>query len=177
MFDSSKRNSFSRSKVILAVAACIATTGSFAANPEPVVVNVLFVTPITITEVAAMDFGLINQALNLEDITLSTGAGISGTGAALAIGGTPAAADVTVTATAGSGVDISIGSIVSGTGYALGSFTCKWDVLAELPCSTAVAGGDVGASQTLLIGATITGDNLATDGAANGSFEVTVAYQ
>jgi hypothetical protein len=156
----------------------IATTVQ--ADTQSVTVNVTFVVPVSITKSADMSFGLIDEILNLEVITLDTADGISGTGSALQFGLAAEAADLRVTADAGDGITISIGSIVNGTGYALSAFTCKWAGLAEASCATPlnIAGGNVdGSAQILLIGATLSGDNAAVVGAANGSFVATVVYQ
>ena len=150
-------------------------TGADAANPEPVTVGMDFVDPITITENGSLRFGLLDQALNTETIIIAPNSSVSGTGTGLILGGTQAAASLTVTASASQTLTILIDTIVSGTGYALSAFVCNYNSGTDTACNsytpTSVA------SATLLIGATLTGDNLAVAGAANGSFNVTVAYQ
>ncbi len=146
-----------------------------AANPEPVTVGMSFLDPVTITEVNALQYGILDQTLNTETIIIAPNSTVSGTGTALILGGTQAAANLTVTATASQTLTILVDSIVNGTGYALSAFVCKYNNGTDTACNsytpTSVA------SATLLVGATLTGDNLAVAGAANGSFNVTVAYQ
>ena len=150
-------------------------TGADANNPESVTVGMNFLDPVTITEVNALQYGILDQTLNTETIIIAPNSAVSGTGTALILGGTQAAANLTVTATASQTLTILVDSIVNGTGYALSAFVCKYNNGTDTACNsytpTSVA------SATLLVGATLTGDNLAVAGAANGSFNVTVAYQ
>jgi len=151
------------------------TTGANAANPENVVAQVTFANPVTITEVNSLQFGIIDVALNLETITIGTDDSVGGTGAALVIGGTKAAAELTIAAEASQVLTILVDTIVPFTGYTLGSFVCNYNTGTDTACNiytpTAVA------SAPLLIGATITGTNSALAGPADGSFNVTLAYQ
>jgi hypothetical protein len=123
----------------------------------------------------ALQYGILDQTLNTETIIIAPNSSVSGTGTALILGGTQAAANLTVTATASQTLTILVDSIVNGTGYALSAFVCNYNSGTDTACNsytpTSVA------SATLLIGATLTGDNLAVAGAADGSFNVTVAYQ
>ncbi len=150
-------------------------TSADAANPEPVTVGMDFVDLITITETAALRYGIIDQALNLETIIIAPDSSESGTGTSLLLGGTRGAASLTVTASASLTLTILVDAIFPGTGYALSAFVCKYNNGTDTACNsytpTSVA------SATLLIGATLTGDNTAVPGAADGSFNVTVAYQ
>ncbi len=152
-------------------------TAAYAAV-ESVTAEVTFAGPISMVAVNQLQFGVIDEALNLEVITIDTADGVSGTGLPLMIQGTPLAADLTITATAGPTLSILVDAIVPGAGYTLTVFRCKYAAEAEADCDvggyTATA---VGASATLKIGATLTGDNTATAGNADGSFNVTVVYQ
>ena len=146
-----------------------------AANPEPVTVGMNFLDPVTITEVNALQYGILDQTLNTETIIIAPNSMVSGTGTALILGGTRAAANLTVTATASQTLTILVDGIVNGTGYALTAFVCKYNNGTDTACNSYTPTSI--ASATLLIGATLTGDNLAVAGVANGSFNVTVAYQ
>jgi len=159
-----------------AVIGVILAAGANAANPESVVAQVTFANPITITEVNSLQWGTLDVNLNLETIIIGTDSAVSGTGTALVIGATPAAANVTVGATA-AGITILVDTIVSGAGYSLGTFMCDYNGGTVTACDGAGYAETAVASATLLIGATLTGDNTAGVGAANGSFEVTVTYQ
>ena len=150
-------------------------TGADANNPEPVTVGMDFVDPVTITEIGSLRYGVLDQVLNTETIIIAPNSSVSGTGTGLILGGTQAAANLTVTASASLTLTILIDTIVDGTGYALSAFVCKYNGGTDTACNsltpTAVA------SAPLLIGATLTGDNLAVPGPANGSFNVTILYQ
>jgi len=142
---------------------------------ENVVAQVTFADPVTIVEVNSLQYGIIDHVLNTETIIIGTDDSVGGTGAALVIGGTQAAAELTVDAEVSQVLTILIGSIVDGTGYALSAFVCSYNGGADTPCNTLLPTAI--ASAPLLIGATITGDNLAVPGTANGSFDVTILYQ
>ena len=68
-----------------------------------------------------------------------------------------------------------VDTIINNTGYALSAFVCNYNGGADTACNSLTQAS--AASATLLIGATLTGDNLATPGVRNGSFNITVAYQ
>lgn len=149
----------------------------FAANPEPVVAEVEFVDPITITEVTALRYGFLDANLaNAETVVIATNSAVTDAGGNI-LGGTQAAANVAVTATAAQAITILVDTVVDGTGYALGTFLCAYDGGTITACDGAGYSETSVASATLLIGATLTGDGLAAVGVANGSFNVTVSYQ
>jgi len=150
-------------------------TGVDAANPETVSVDVTFVAAITIVEDSALLFGLIDEALNTETITIATNDGLTD-GGGMVIGGLQRAADLTITATGGVSMNIAIGGITPNTGYTLATFMCDY----ELGTITACDGGGYTvtsvADGALRVGVTLTGNNLAVPGVSNGSFTVTVSY-
>lgn len=147
-----------------------------AANPETVTAQVTFADPVTITTNNALQYGVIDQVLNTETITIAPDSSTSGTGTGLILGGTQAAASLDVSSTSGNTLTILIDNIVNGTGYALSAFVCNYDAGTDTACNSYTP-SSTGANKTLLIGATLTGDNNAVPGAANGSFNVTIAYQ
>jgi len=160
------------------VAGILSFSATFAANPEPVVVEVQFVDPITITEVNALQFGLLDSNLaNLETVVISPASGLTDTGGNV-LGGTQAAAEVTVTATGSLAITIDVTETSEGTGYALGTYLCSYDGGADTACeggygATSAAGG----TAALFIGVTLTGDGLSVVGLANGGLNVTISYQ
>ncbi len=149
-------------------------TGVDAANPETVVVEVTFVAAITIVEDNALQFGLLDEALNLEVITIATDDGLTDLGG-MVIGGLQRAADLTITATTGVSMNIAIVGTAN-TGYTLATFLCDY----QLGTITACDGGGYTvtsvATGALRVGVTLTGDNSAVPGVSNGSFTVTVSY-
>ena len=70
------------------------------ATLEVATAEVTFAGPISILAVNQLQFGVIDEALNLDVITINTADGVSGDGVPLMIQGTPLAADLTITATA-----------------------------------------------------------------------------
>ena len=157
----------------LAVAASVLVASQTFAATENVTAEVQFVSPVAIVENNALQFGLLDAGLaNAETVVIATDGSVTDA-ASNVLGGTQAAADLTVTATAGQSINISISSIVNGTGYALGSFTCDYDGNGSGACGSATSV----ASATLNIGATLTGDGTAVAGTANGSFDVVIDYQ
>ncbi len=151
---------------------------TFAANPESVVAEVEFVAPITITETNALQFGLLDVNLaNAETVVIGSDSAVTDA-ASRVLGGTQAAASLTVGATATQSISILVDNIADGTGYALSAFQCDYNAGASAgACSASSLSATSIASGTLLVGATLTGDGLAAAGAQNGSFDVTVSYQ
>ncbi len=154
-----------------------ATNIAGAANPENVTAEVTFVAPITITENGALRFGLLDANLaNTETVAISTSSAVTDS-ASRVVGGTQAAANLTVAATASQSITILVDNVTNGTGYALGSFVCSYNGGSSAACGGSGLSATSAASATLLIGATLTGNGLSSAGAANGSFDVTVSYQ
>lgn len=166
--------------VFACAAAGMLVAGSvYAANPEPVTVEVEFVAPVTITETNALQYGLLDVTMaNLETVVIAPGGGVTDAAGNI-LGGTQAPATFTVTATGSQAIDILVDNIVANTGYSLGGFNCIYDGGASTGCdgggysTTSAAAG----SATLEVGATLTGDGAAAAGAQNGSFDVTISYQ
>ncbi len=146
-----------------------------AANPESVSVNVTFVDTVAIDEVNPLSFGLLDaNMLNAETVVISPDDTLTDA-QNNRLGGTAEAAEVTVTASAGQAITISIDNISSGTHYTLANPTCKYDTQSAGACTsqsqTSVATG------ALLIGMTLTRNSTSmTTGVDNGSFDVNVTY-
>ena len=169
---------FYKGAVLSILAGLLPLSNSHAANPESVVAQVAFVAPITVTEVSALQYGLISTAMVSGNTVIVPPTGAYTDATARVIGGTQAAANLTVTATASEALTVLVDNIVDGTGYALSAFQCKYDTDAAGNCDGAGLSVAVSsASVTLLVGATMTGDGLQSSGDADGSFDVTVSYQ
>ncbi|MEX2495459.1 MAG: DUF4402 domain-containing protein [Woeseia sp.] len=167
-----------RAAVAFAVGSLLIMSNAGAANPESVTAEVEFVDPITITEVNALQFGLLDQNLaDLETVVIGTNSAVTDA-AGRVQGGTQSAANLTVGATDAQAITILVDNVSNGTGYALSAFKCDYNTAASSgACDGSGLSATSGATATLLIGATLTGDGLAAIGAANGSFDVTVTYQ
>lgn len=144
---------------------------------ENVQAEVTFVDAITVTEDSPMQFGLIDEALNTETIIIAPDDTVTGDGTGFLVGGVRRAADLTIGATSGVAINILIDAVVNGTGYALTSFICDYQAGADLSCDGAGMNVTSVSSGALRVGVTLTGDNLAVAGNADGSFDVTVIYQ
>jgi hypothetical protein len=157
---------------------CLTFTASVnAANPESVVAEVEFVAPVTITENNPLQFGLLDvNMINLESIVIAPNGAVADPASRI-LGGTQAAANLTVTATASEAITILVDNIVANTGYSLSGFTCNYNSGADTACDGAGYPETSAASATMTVGATLTGNGLAVPGVFNGSFDVTVTYQ
>ena len=172
-----------QSKGFLAVVGCALAGFLFAGsanalNPEPVVAEVEWVAPVTITETNALQFGLLDvNMLNAQTVVINTDSSYLDANGNVA-GGAKAAAALTVGAEAGRTIDILVDTIIPNTGYTLINFVCNYNTVGpDTACSGASYPETAVASATLLVGATLQGDGAAVAGAANGSFNVTITYQ
>ena len=153
-------------------------TSAWALNPEPVTVEVEFVDPITITETNALQFGLLDVGLGGAEVVIIAPDGGLTDLASNVLGGTQAAAALTVAATAGLPINILVDNILPNTGYTLGTVICDYDGGADLACDgTGLNVASSVASAVLRVGVTLFGTGGAGAGTFNGSFDVTVIYQ
>ena len=146
---------------------------------ETVTAEVEFATPVSIAPVNQLQFGILDVGLlGSESITIAPDDTVTGDTGRVT-GGTQAAADLTITATALVTLTIVVGNIVNNTGYTLGTFMCNYDGAgSDTACDGAgYTDSAAGATGTLLIGATLSGTGGAGAGTFNGSFDVTVLYQ
>ncbi len=142
-----------------------------------VTAEVEFATPVSIGAVTALQFGVLDVGLlSTESIIIAPDSTVTGDTVRIA-GGTQAAADLTIDATAGPTLSILVDNIVNaGTGYTLGTFVCNYNGGTDTACNS--YNPTLIASASLLIGATLTGTVVgAVVGTFNGSFDVTVLYQ
>ncbi len=175
------RNIWVRSLLVVfgsAVIGLIPAIVADAANPEPVTVGMSFLDPVTITENESLRFGLLDVNMaNLETVVIAPNDFLTDAGGNV-LGGTQAAADLTVTATASQSITILVDNVSTATGYSLENWMCNYDAAGS--DSTCDGGGyseTSVASATLLIGATLKGNGNAVAGADDSTFDVTVTYQ
>ncbi len=149
-----------------------------AANPESVTVDMAFLDPVTITENESLRFGLLDVNMaNLETVVIAPDDSLTDAGGNV-LGGTQAAADLTVTATASQSITILVDNVGTATGYALATWMCNYDAAgSNSACDGAGYSETSVASAVLLVGATLTGNGNAVAGADNSTFDVTVTYQ
>jgi len=149
-----------------------------AANPESVTVDMAFLDPVTITENESLRFGLLDVNMaNLETVVIAPNDFLTDAGGNV-LGGTQAAADLTVTATASQSITILVDNVGTATGYTLGTWMCNYDAAgSNSACDGAGYSETSATSAVLLIGVTLTGNGAAVAGADNTTFDVTVTYQ
>ncbi len=155
-------------------------TGADANNPEPVTVDMTFVDPITITENESLRFGLLDVAMaNLETVVIAPNDGLTDAGGNV-LGGTQAAADLTVAASTLMSITILVDNVSPATGYTLGTWMCNYNTGTDTPCDGAGYSETTPAASTtatLLVGVTLTGNGSAVAGNDDSTFDVTVTYQ
>ena len=151
-----------------------------AANPESVTVDMAFLDPVTITENESLRFGLLDVNMaNLETVVIAPNDSLTDAGGNV-LGGTQAAADLTVAASASQSITISVGNVSTATNYALGTWRCNYNGAgSDSDCFGGYSETTPAASTTatLLIGVTLTGNGTGTAGVDNSTFDVTVTYQ
>jgi len=156
----------------------IFAAGAYAANPEPVVVGVEFVAPLTITETTNLEFGLVDTNLAaLETIVIAPGGGVTDAAGRL-IGAIPrTAATFTTRAAANKAITIQVTSPSAGAFYTLGTWTCDYDGGTIGDCGAGISETSAaGAAIVVRVGVTLTGLGGATETADDGSFELTITY-
>ena len=149
-----------------------------AANPESVTVDMSFLDPVTITEVNPLQFGLLDVGMaNNRKVTIAPDSTVTDQ-FGYVLGGTQAAANLTVTATASQAITILVDNVSSANGYALGTWQCNYNNAgSDSACDGSGYSETSVTSATLLIGATLTANGSATVGTDNSTFDVTVSYQ
>ncbi len=148
-----------------------------AANPEPVTVDMTFMDPITITEINPLQFGLLDvNMLNNERVRVRPNGSVQDNDNNI-LGGTQAAAILTITAEAGSTINIDAGNAGTATGYVLRRFRCRYNgATSDSNCNAGYTATAV-ASATFLVGGDVRGNGNAVAGADNTTFDVTITYQ
>ena len=149
-----------------------------AANPESVTVDMAFLDPVTITENESLRFGLLDVNMgNNQKVVIAPDDSVTDTQNNV-VGGTQAAAELTVTATVSKSITILVDNVSSATGYVLEKWTCNYNNAgSDSDCDGGGYSETSATSATLLIGATLKGNGNAVAGADNSTFDVTVTYQ
>ena len=149
-----------------------------AANPEPIVVQVAFVAPITITETNPLEFGALDVAMGLTEQVIIAPDGSLTDLSGNVIGGVQAAARANVVATPGRAINILVDAVTTGTGYFLTAWTCDYDAGADGACDGAgLSETSVAGSIEVRVGVTLESDIAPVAGDQDGSFNLTVAYE
>lgn len=172
--------SIKRALVVAAVATPLAVS---AATTETMTATATYVAPITVTGTSDLRFGYIDTAITTNNTAVISTADARTAAQGLGDSAAYGAAAATVTATAGESISIDINNLnYSGNAeYTLGTFKCTYNGGAETDCddgdSMTVAGGDVIASATVKVGATLTQTAAsAAAGTHTATFDLVVAY-
>jgi len=154
-------------------------TGASAANPEQVPVEVEWVAPVAITENNALQFGKLDVGTAAsETVTINTDDTYAESSANTVVGGTQAAADLTITVPASTAITMLVDNIGVGTYYTVGTFLCSYEGGADTACDSEYnLTSAAAASGVVEIGATLTVVGTPTAVVDNTTFDVTVTYQ
>ncbi len=149
-----------------------------AANPEPIVVQVAFVAPITITETNPLEFGALDVAMGIgEQVIIGPDNSLTDL-AANVIGGVQAAATANVVATPGRAINILVDTVTDGAGYFLTAWMCDYDLGADGACDGAgLSETSAAGIRVVRVGVTLESDVAPVAGDQDGSFNLTVAYE
>jgi hypothetical protein len=150
-----------------------------AANPEPVTAEVTFATAITIVENNPLQIGVLDVGMAVSDtVTINTDDTWSES-ASNVIGGTQAAADLTITATASTGITILADNVQNATYYTLGTWLCSYAGGADTACGGTGydVTSDASGSAVVEVGVTLTALGGAVAGNDDATFDITVTYQ
>ena len=158
------------------------TIGVNAANPEQVPVQVTFIAPIAIGEDNPLQFGLLDVAMaDTNTVTINTDDSYSESPANTVVGGTQAAAQLTITVANTTGISILVDNVAAATYYALSTWLCSYEGAADVACDVAypvTSSATSSTGDTLEIGALLTKNSTpATPVSDDTTFDVTVIYQ
>jgi len=151
----------------IALLSMVATPAAFAANPEPFDVTIKIREPITITENAFLDFGVIDVPAALTTYTVAAAA----TGHSAGTGAN--AADFTVTGESGYAADVSVTSPVSAT---VGATTLNFNLQLASGTATDVI-NFAGSPITVYVGGAVDVPAGADAGTYTTTSQISVVYQ
>jgi hypothetical protein len=157
------------------------TMSASAANPEQVPVEVEWVAPVAIAEDNPLQFGMLDIATAAgQTVTINTDDSYSELTANTVVGGTQAAAEITITVPDGTGISILVDNVAAATFYTLGTWMCSYAGAVAVACDSAypiVSSGSSSSGDTVEIGATLTTVGGASVSVDDTTFDVTVIYQ
>ncbi len=153
------------------------STVTYAVNPEPVVVGVEFVAPITIGEVTNLEFGLLDLNMIVsETVVIAPGGGVTDA-AGRVVGGTQTAATFNTQAAALKAITVQVTLPVAGANYTLGTWRCDYNLGTEGDCLAGISETSAaGPGIEVRVGVTLTGLGGAAEVVDDGSFDLTIVY-
>lgn len=170
-----------RTIALLSSASILIGIGSAYAATQTVTAHIKFVTDITVTENKYPDFGDVVAGV-ADTYTLSTAGAVTAAGSGKWEGGTSQAGNYTITASAGTPMEMYVGTYTAGTnGTTAANAICNYNAAGDAACGTSGSPDLIAspvASATLLIGLDATTLATSTDGQTdNPSFDLHVVYQ
>lgn len=155
--------------VTIAVSAVMFPAGPAATASKTIPVRVTFVDVVAISQDNDVQFGSADQNLaDFESVTVTPDS---------IEGGAQIAASLSITSSPWKPITILVNTILLGPDHEPATFFCKYGAGKETACDGAGYSETTVESATLLVSKTLAGDGAAVSGMANGSFNVTVAYQ
>lgn len=157
-------------------AAFLTLSQDASAVTQSVTANIAFDNAITLTKNADINFGIV-KAATADTYTITTaGVVTAGGGAGNILGGTPAAANITIAGSATQTVAISAGSYTANNGVTPSAATCAYNGGGSAACSL-TAQAAPGAGKTLLVGVQVAASGAQAAGtSAAPTFVITVVY-
>jgi len=168
----------SKKYLALGLLGSVLVSGSAYAATVGVNATIRFLTALTLTQTATMNFGQVTPDTGVLAIT-PAGVLTKTSGDVVIIGGTPAAAVVNITGDAASTISYQVTGFTDSANVTLSAATCSYDGGAAGDCTTGpVAGAALGAGgKNLAIGATATINSAPASGATETpSLTLTVLY-
>jgi hypothetical protein len=153
------------------------STVTYAENPEPVVVGVEFVAPISIDEVTNLEFGLVDIGMLVgETIVIAPAGGVIDSDGNL-VGAVPrTAATFDTQAPANKSITVQVTPVSDGAFYDLTLWTCDYNGASEGDCGTGISVTSVEGGAVVRVGVTLTGVGGATETVDDGLFNLTITY-
>jgi len=162
------------SKILLCLGALLATTSAYAAT-QSLTATARFVTPLTLTKIKDLDFGVL-MPKRAATYTLNT-AGVVSTNTGLILSGPSQAGEMLIKGKSNQTIDINAGNFGTNQGVSIIAVRCKYDVAAEANCNMTNQPAPGAAGKTLLIGARIlVNGTQAPSVVAVPTFDITVNY-
>ena len=164
--------------VVFGLVALLGTQNAFSSNPQQVIANIRFDTPLTVTKNADIDFKSVTAGVAQTVYRISTASAVSVvSGPGTAVFGTPVAGNLTISGSTTQGITIAAGNAAAGSGGAtVGTFRGNYNGGGST--TFPISGAAPGAGKTLLIGCDLTTAGSEAAGSTdNPTFDITVTYQ
>jgi hypothetical protein len=162
---------------LVATAFTLFGVGAVYAATTTVTATIKFVSDLTITQVAAPNFGYVQSATAGTYVLDTTGV-VTPSGGGVTEGGPAAAGNYTIKGSASQAITINTSGYTASGASTPSAARCKYGGGSEVACTSVAGAAPTTSGTTLLIGLTVTTTNAGTDGTTNSpSFTLSVVYQ